>query len=381
MMQDTNRDFDLYMRSIMGNAQEEVPSRVWNRVSARLDEKAAPAFAWWQKAAVAVAAAAAIVAGVVYLGTTRDNSTQPHINTIAVVETPRTEEQKPAALLADIPTTRQERVTVKDVTPSTVAVPAAEAEETIPAAHNPETKIEEPVAPVTDPFENLPSEEKTRSRKSGISVTAGASVGSNGNPKEGTFGMKRTSALPGAPRKELREVGKSSTFALPVTAGISVRFDLGYNWAIGTGLNWTMLERNFNGTYSTFKADGTLDNEINGDIKHTLHYIGLPVNVFYNILSGESTRFYAFAGGTFEKAVSNRYRIPASTGNLIYKENVNGIQFSAAAGFGVEFLLKKNFGLYFDPSIRYYFDCKQPTSIRTQQPLMLNLELGLRFDF
>ena len=76
MMQDTNRDFDLYMRSIMGNAQEEVPSRVWNRVSARLDAKAAPAFAWWQKAAVAVAAAAAIVAGVVYLGTTLRSRSQ-----------------------------------------------------------------------------------------------------------------------------------------------------------------------------------------------------------------------------------------------------------------------------------------------------------------
>ena len=193
--------------------------------------------------------------------------------------------------------------------------------------------------------------------------------------------MKRTSALPGAPRKELREVGKSSTFALPVTAGIGVRFDLGHNWAIGTGLNWTMLERNFNGTYSIFKVDGILDSEINGNIKHTVHYIGIPVNVFYNILSGESTRFYAFAGGTFEKAVSNKYRISASAGDLIYKEDVNGLQFSAAAGFGVEFLLKKNIGLYFDPSIRYYFDCKQPTSIRTQQPLMLNLELGLRFDF
>jgi hypothetical protein len=59
---------------------------------------------------------------------------------------------------------------------------------------------------------------------------------------------------------------------------------------------------------------------------------------------------------------------------------VDGVQFSAAAGIGLQFRLVGGLNLYFDPSLRYYFDCGQPTSIRTQMPLLMNLEAGLRFD-
>ena len=61
-------------------------------------------------------------------------------------------------------------------------------------------------------------------------------------------------------------------------------------------------------------------------------------------------------------------------------EGVNGIQLSAAGGLGLEFLIGKHFGLYLDPSARYYFDCGQPSSIRTKHPFMLNYEVGVRFN-
>ncbi len=376
----------------MGSAQEDVPSGVWNRVSAGLDAKAAPAFAWWQIAAVAVAAAAAIVAGIIIPGS-RDNSTQPHINTIAVVEQPETEA---ATLLAEviapaqtitISTTKHERVSVKQEASET-ASPASSDEtqsfavpENKPKTSEPlQSKTQKSQEPVTDPFAGLDKETGLSGHKTGISITAGGSIGSNGNPKESGFGMRKTSPLSSLARKGIKEVSEHSTYALPVTAGLGVRFDLGQNWSIGTGINWTMLERTFNGTYTSFNADGTVADEINGSIKNTLHYVGIPVNVYYDMLKGEKTRFYIYAGGTFEKGISNRYRIPGTSGNIFYSEKMKGLQFSAATGFGVEFLLSKNVGIYFDPSLRYYFDCKQPSSLRTQQPLMLNLELGLRLD-
>ena len=51
---------------------------------------------------------------------------------------------------------------------------------------------------------------------------------------------------------------------------------------------------------------------------------------------------------------------------------------SVNLGIGVEFLLGDYLGLYIDPSLRYYFDNGQPKSIRTDQPLMLGFEMGLR---
>ena len=38
------------------------------------------------------------------------------------------------------------------------------------------------------------------------------------------------------------------------------------------------------------------------------------------------------------------------------------------------------FRSYVDPSLRWYIPGNQPKSIRTQQPLMMNFEVGLRFD-
>ena len=88
--------------------------------------------------------------------------------------------------------------------------------------------------------------------------------------------------------------------------------------------------------------------------------------------------FYAYAGGAIEKCVSDRYDLLSTT--IVHRERPEGVQVSANVGIGVEFALGRYLGLYLDPSVRYYFDCNQPTSIRTAQPLMLGFEIGLRVN-
>ena len=60
-MQDNWQDFDRHIQSVMRDAREKVPGRVWRGVAARLDSAAAAA-AWW-KWAVPAFVAAALVAG------------------------------------------------------------------------------------------------------------------------------------------------------------------------------------------------------------------------------------------------------------------------------------------------------------------------------
>ena len=66
--------------------------------------------------------------------------------------------------------------------------------------------------------------------------------------------------------------------------------------------------------------------------------------------------------------------------STMHRNNPAGLQFSANAGIGAEFMIGKHMGLYIDPSLRYYFSNGQPKSIRTAQPLMLGFEMGLRFN-
>ena len=65
--------------------------------------------------------------------------------------------------------------------------------------------------------------------------------------------------------------------------------------------------------------------------------------------------------------------------DFTYSAKPKGVQWSVNVGLGVEFMLGKTVGIYLDPSLRYYFNCGQPSSIRTEQPLMLAFEAGLRF--
>ena len=64
--------------------------------------------------------------------------------------------------------------------------------------------------------------------------------------------------------------------------------------------------------------------------------------------------------------------------DIMHAEKVKGIQLSSNLGLGVEFMLGKHLGLYIDPSLRYYFNCGQPKSIRTAQPLTAGFEMGFR---
>ena len=118
----------------------------------------------------------------------------------------------------------------------------------------------------------------------------------------------------------------------------------------------------------------------NSNIKHTIQYIGIPVNLYYDLVSNRFMTMYTFAGGSVEKGIVQKYTIPGSGGTEVWKQKVPGLQGSAALGLGVQMKLSDHLGLYVDPSARYYFGANQPKSIRTQQKVMFNLELGVRFD-
>ena len=100
----------------------------------------------------------------------------------------------------------------------------------------------------------------------------------------------------------------------------------------------------------------------------------------YSILTKDFIDLYVYAGGAVDCNISNKYTASNSAGRLDFSDRTGALQLSANAGIGVEFLITDHFGLYIDPSLRYYFrNSKAPKSIRTVQPLMLGFEAGLRF--
>lgn len=412
-MQENKENIDLLIKSLLENAEEAVPPYVWDSVSAGIEKNRIKPFLVWRRAAAIVAVAAAIALGVFF--SIRTASLQTNIeknNVVALNEPSLGNEPEQIAVQetglkgtenliaaagpsnkkehfrhpAEIQTEKLIEESTEEISDNENDASAAEVEETL------ESEEESPVKEVSagnviekreevfegDVFSAIAWEEEDKEKDSGVSFSIGGDIQNNGNARSASgMGMKHIKSRDIPTKTTVEQVSRESSYSVPVSVGIGVRFPLYKRLSLGTGLNYSMMERTFTGIYTEFKNDvKTLT--INSDIRNSLHYIGVPLNLYYDLIDKKGLDFYVFAGGTVEKAIINKYRIFQESGDIYHSEPVQGVQLSAAAGFGVEFRLAKHLGLYVDPSLRYYFDCSQPISIRTQQPLMMSFEIGLR---
>lgn len=381
---------DLLMRAILEGGQEEVPGHIWDAVSAGLDKAASvqkkTVTLWWRRAGVSVAAVAAAVASVLVLSRPESADIVPAAvqgDMIAVVEQPAQEnimieeavemeagrqlQKKAAGLMAYVPEETPE-IRKEEMSPA--------AQETAPQKTAAKKVTEN--ASAREYFPAVWDDEDDQRNKVRTSVVVSGITGASSSQNKGASGILKAPALTLAPAETgIIEKNSTSRYGLPVSVGAGVKIDFTPKWSLGVGLNYTLLTRTFNGTYTHVSEAGAIDNLVTSDIRNSQHYIGIPVNAYYNIVSSKHVNFYAYAGGAVEKCVYDKYRV--ITNSIVHKEPAKGVQLSANIGFGAEFMLGEHLGLYLDPSLRYYFDCGQPKSIRTEQPLMLGFELGFRF--
>jgi hypothetical protein len=392
MFEDKNiNEFDQMMKSILDEGREEVPASVWEGVSAGLDkaEKHKTVVLWWRRAAAGAAVAAAVAVGVIFNHTPQQELVPQAGDSgmIAVAEP------------ADEIVTEETEIVIPDM--------IAEAEPVVKPVRNAVIKTaDEAIEVVTDvapadeipadvaPADKAPADEKevktekvyfpedwgeeTPERKADVSLVLSGLASTNDAQSQNRMGPMKAPSVNPAPKKTgITETSTKSTYGIPVSFGAGVKIDFNERWSLGVGANYTLLARKFYGKYTKVTEDGGIENSISSDIRNTQHFVGIPVNAYYNIISKDRINLYAYAGGTVEKCVSDNYNVLGTS--IYHKEKAEGVQLSADAGIGVEFMLGKHMGLYIDPSLRYYFDCGQPKSIRTVQPLMFGFEMGFRF--
>ena len=165
----------------------------------------------------------------------------------------------------------------------------------------------------------------------------------------------------------------------PVSVGLELKYSfLNDRLGVGVGVNYTFLNSQYDALVSDM--DNPFYYKYEGSVEQSIHYIGVPLNFYVNILSGKRLTFYANAGCMMEKAVSVEYDITDLVGTKYHKPfKPSGVQWSANIGLGLEYRFLSFMGIYVDPRLTYFFNCNQPYSVRTEQPLQFNLELGFRF--
>lgn len=407
-MQDNDRNFDLQLRSMLEEAEIRPRRGVWKNISSRLDASAAvtsgsrafsPGVLRWAGAAFACAAAALGVF-LASPGTQTPLTLERGALTAEAVQLMPTEISAPAALgegparYSAAP--RQSAAAVQAVQDSGAAeaegsvmrqAPAADAEET---ARTPQTYRKAPAAGGTretaassedsfsDPFALLAAEEERQNRNAFGSTFLYAKGSIGGNDPDFVRRAAGMAMAPGSSSSGISELS-TSTYGIPLTLGLGVRFYLLPGFSIGTGVDYSLLTRTFTGTYTGPGASGKPEATEAGDIQHNMQYIGVPLDLYYDILSSDKIKFYVYGGGEVEYCVSNKYTVFTSP-RITCSEPVRKLQYSVGGGVGVEFRLADKLGLYLDPGVKYYFPYGQPKSIRTDKPLMFNFDAGLRFS-
>ena len=401
-------DSDLMMRSILEGAEEAVPASVWEGVSAGLDKAARGKVValWWRRAGIGAAAAAAAVAALLLVqpGDGTMDIVPASDKLIAVVEpetvAPESAEETIApetvymaqGTPAAKPAMKSETVPSEIVAPETIytdqtaeTVSQTDVKDVAEETDEPTIKTTETKSEVKERWHYNTDISALEGQmidpviRPKVSLVISGLTGTNAAQNETGKGIfKRPDPNPGPLTTGIKQTSTNSTYDIPLSFGAGVKVGISPKWSIGAGVNYSMLSRKFSGTYTKVNEAGVVENSTSSDIRNTQHYIGIPVNAYYNVVDSRNVNFYAYAGGTVEKCISDKYSVLNTS--IIHKNKVEGFQWSANVGIGVGFKLSEHLGLYIDPSLRYYFDCDQPHSIRSAQPLMLGFEVGLKVN-
>ncbi len=397
----TDKEFDQYVRSIMENARQDAPDGMWDAIESRLPQPEKAPAVWWRRAGYAMALAAAAAAAVFLLNKpSAVNTYETEQNLIAEI---LPQEDSRSSLLADSyeqpsePSAAQPAVPLLRPTPAPAAAPTAqpapevsapEAAEPVsePAREPEQARPQQQAAPQETPAQDKPiviemkenpfaaiEEPSYAKRRTQLQIN-GLVGGNDASQMPFSHSLVMGAKAVDASGTVISE-NTESVYGIPLSFGLGARFYLSRRFSIGTGVTYSLLTRSFNGVYARHHNE-----KVAGDIRHSIQYIGVPLNLYYDILDTDVLQFYVFGGGAVEKALSNKYVIKGESGPVNYSTKVKDLQWSAGLGLGVQFRLADHVGLYLDPSARYFFDCNQPKSIRTKKPFTFGFEAGLRFD-
>lgn len=162
----------------------------------------------------------------------------------------------------------------------------------------------------------------------------------------------------------------------PVTMGVSIKYNLDEKWSLTSGLTYTILSSQLrSGSGSHYYIS-----------EQTLHNIGIPLSINYNLWKGRNVSVYVSGGGMAEKNVYGKLNTDYIVNDKLEstgKDNISidQLQWSFNTSVGIEYNLFPKIGLYAEPGVIYYFKNRSEVeTIYKEKPVNINLRVGLRFS-
>lgn len=255
----------------------------------------------------------------------------------------------------------------------------------------------EPAMSWDEYLKETPSE-KARARSSGgfsAGIVAGGAVGGN------TSGSKPTAMVMGANPlaagvtktdwidKDSKasaivynqpEVQEEYSHKIPVKVGLTARYNITGRLGVETGLTYSVLS-------SSVKTGNSETGKNWSTGSQTLHYLGIPLNISFNILNSRYVNIYVTGGGMMEKSISGNIKTDEYVDGkfdrtLTTNISPKGLQWSVNAAAGIQANILPQLGFFVEPGVSHHFkNGSRVRSIYTDKPTDFSLGFGLRYSF
>ncbi len=166
---------------------------------------------------------------------------------------------------------------------------------------------------------------------------------------------------------------------LPLSVGLSFRYEFLPRWSVETGLSYNMLKSDID----MYGNNGIML----GSGNQTLHYIGLPLKLNFDVWKISNFGVYVSAGAMMQKMVAGNQECEIwspeeETLNWDRKVDINNLQWSVGLSAGVGYNFLQHLGVYVEPGVNYYFD--NGSSVDTyynEHEFGFTLKFGLRYKY
>lgn len=162
----------------------------------------------------------------------------------------------------------------------------------------------------------------------------------------------------------------------PITFGISLTKNIGKNWSLGTGIQYSLLKSNF-----TLGEGEYFINRV-----QKVHYLGIPLSTSYKWFNSKNWSAYSSVGIIFNIPMYGKNNEQYVTGTTVpFKDSWHftpSVQWSVGVGTGLQYNFAPNWSMYLEPSFNWYIPNGSTVhTIWTEHPFSISVPFGIRFTW
>ena len=162
----------------------------------------------------------------------------------------------------------------------------------------------------------------------------------------------------------------------PISIGIAVNKRIGGKFSLETGLRYSFLKSDFRLGTGNYHVDK----------EQKLHYLGIPLNVYYQLIRYKNLSAYSSVGITLHVPIFGKTTADYITDGISVYANdwkvTPPIQWTTSTSLGIQYQFVPNVNLFVEPSLNWYIpNGSNIKNAWTEHPFTFTVPIGIRFTW